>query len=70
MGLPISRRLGFSEIPVIDLDEYRSGSDTQLTVAALKQACSEVGFFYVRNHGIAPDLIYGERFGNDYVSLE
>lgn len=60
MSLPISRRLGFSEIPIIDLEALRKGDNggsAESTVNALKQACTDVGFFYVQNHGISAHLI-------------
>lgn len=53
MTIPLSRRLDFSEIPLIDL----SGEDRSATVDAIRRACSEVGFFYISNHGVEPSLI-------------
>lgn len=48
-----SRRLAFSEIPVIDVAPLLNGTqNTAGTVDELARACSEVGFFYIRNHGI------------------
>jgi isopenicillin N synthase-like dioxygenase len=59
MAIPVSRRLDFSEIPVIDLRPLIDGGAAQLeaTVAALGRACEEVGFIYVRNHGVPQDLV-------------
>ncbi|HZS84954.1 MAG TPA: 2-oxoglutarate and iron-dependent oxygenase domain-containing protein [Stellaceae bacterium] len=59
MAIPVSRRLDFSEIPVIDLGPLRDGDAAQAgrTVAALERACSDIGFLYVRNHGVARALI-------------
>ena len=59
MAIPVSRRLDFSEIPVIDLRPLIDGSATQVaaTVTALGRACEEVGFIYVRNHGVPQDLV-------------
>src|SRR6266481_3587401 len=59
MALPLSRRLDFSEIPVIDISPLVDGNAAQLerTVAALDRACSDVGFIYIRNHGVSRDLV-------------
>ena len=59
MALPLSRRLDFSEIPVIDISPLVDGNAEQLerTVAALDRACSDVGFIYIRNHGVSRDLV-------------
>ena len=54
-GIPAtSRRADFSEIPVISIAEL--GRDTRAeaaTVTAIRDACEHVGFFYVKDHGIA-----------------
>jgi isopenicillin N synthase-like dioxygenase len=57
MAIPPSRRLDFSEIPVIDLAPLVEGQDDPRTIAALGRACSDVGFIYVRNHGVSQDLV-------------
>ena len=59
MAIPVSRRLDFSEIPVIDIAPLLDGNAAQVarTAEALDQACSEVGFLYVRNHGIKRELV-------------
>ena len=46
MALPLSRRLDFSEIPVIDLAPLIDGNTAQAegTVAALGRACADIGF--------------------------
>jgi len=53
MTIPLSRRLDFSEIPLIDL----SAVDEPATVDAIRRACCEVGFFYIANHAVAPSLV-------------
>lgn len=53
------RRTAFSEIPIIDLQAL-STSDRQAKAAvglAVRRACSEVGFFYVRHHGVDPAVL-------------
>jgi len=59
MAIPVSRRLDFSEIPVIDIAPLLDGNAAQVarTAEALDQACSEVGFLYVSNHGIKRELV-------------
>ena len=58
MVLPVSRRLSFSEIPIISLKGNNSNELSYSTVEALKTACTEVGFFYVIDHGIELGLIH------------
>ena len=57
MSIPKSRRLDFTEIPVIDLASLGAGEDDPVTVAAIGQACRDVGFIYIKNHGIPQALI-------------
>src|SRR5712671_1542713 len=59
LAIPVSRRLDFSEIPVIDLAPLIDGSAPQAerTVAALGRACADIGFLYVRNHDVPRDLV-------------
>jgi isopenicillin N synthase-like dioxygenase len=51
--------VAFEEIPIIDFAPML-GSDTaakHALAAELRHACTEIGFFYIRNHGIPQDLI-------------
>ena len=57
MSIPKSRRLDFTEIPVIDLSSLVAGKEDPATVAAIGQACRDVGFIYIKNHGIPLSLI-------------
>lgn len=57
MPIPASRRLDFAEIPVIDAGKLVAGDTDPQAVAALDRACTDVGFFYVKNHGVEPRLI-------------
>lgn len=52
-----SRRLDFTEIPVIDIGPLIHQEQSEPCIDALRTACSEVGFFYVRNHQIPFSLI-------------
>ncbi|PFH54008.1 hypothetical protein AMATHDRAFT_793 [Amanita thiersii Skay4041] len=54
-----SQAIAFDSIPVIDLVDIRS-SDTntrQVLANQVRDACINVGFFYVKNHGIPEDVI-------------
>jgi isopenicillin N synthase-like dioxygenase len=58
-----SRAADFSEIPLIDLAPLYS-DDTQAKqrmAAELREACTDVGFFYVKNHRIPETLLQGVR---------
>lgn len=57
MAIPLSRRLDFSEIPQLDVGTLLDGTGSESLIDALEAACTDVGFFYVHNHGVAPDLI-------------
>ncbi|BAZ29791.1 2OG-Fe(II) oxygenase [Cylindrospermum sp. NIES-4074] len=47
------------EIPIIDLSTFTNGNATtrQTVVKQIYQACHEIGFMYLQNPGISPDLI-------------
>ena len=57
MPIPVARRLNFSEIPQIDIAALLSNDHDDTLIAALSAACADVGFFYVRGHGIPRALI-------------
>ena len=57
MAIPQSRRLDFSEIPVIDISTLVSGESDAATVEAIGSACRDVGFIYIKNHGVPITLI-------------
>ncbi len=54
MIMPAARILDFSEIPVIDIGPLVRGERQReaQVVEAIARACQEVGFMYVRNHGV------------------
>lgn len=57
MAIPQSRRLDFSEIPIIDVSTLVSGDNDTATVDAIGKACRDVGFIYIKNHGFPQSLI-------------
>lgn len=52
-----SRQTAFSEIPMIDIAALVDGSDAEGVARTIGKVCEEVGFFYVKNHGVPQDLI-------------
>ena len=52
-----SRRLDFSEVPVVDVGSLVDGEHHEPTIEAVRRACSEVGFLYVKNHGVSRHLV-------------
>ncbi len=54
-----ARLIPFSSIPVIDISALRSGDRAAMeaTAAEIGKACEEVGFFYIKNHGVPEALI-------------
>ena len=57
MTLLQSRRLDFSEIPILDVGPLIAGDHDPKLINALHQACADVGFLYVRNHGVSMALV-------------
>ncbi len=54
-----ARRLAFTEIPVIDFSAMLGNDDDAKAdlALAIDRACREIGFFYIRNHGVADAVI-------------
>lgn len=54
-----AQRVPFDKLPVIDLAPiFGEDEDARRDLAlALRRACSEVGFFYVKNHGVPQPVI-------------
>ena len=50
-------RADFRAVPVIDLSSFRVGQQIAETVTALGRAARDVGFFYVRGHGVPHQTI-------------
>ena len=46
-----------NEVPVIDIAHLRNGTDSARVGAALARAAIDVGFLYVRNHGVDTGLV-------------
>lgn len=56
-GSLASRQTAFSEIPMIDVSALIDGSDPEGVARTIGKVCEEVGFFYVKNHGVPKDLV-------------
>lgn len=54
-----SRQTAFSEIPIIDIGPLVDGSDPRGIARKIGDVCEQVGFFYVKNHGVPMDLVAG-----------
>lgn len=61
MAIPVSRRLDFSEIPQIDVGPLLVDAPDEALIDELATACTDVGFFYVRNHGVPREVTTGLR---------
>ena len=61
MIMPAARILDFSEIPVVDIGPLVRGESRREseTVNAIARACQDVGFMYVRNHGMPAAVLDG-----------
>ena len=57
MALPQSRPLDFSEIPILDIGPLVEGNHNSSLIHDLYRACADVGFLYVRNHGVPLTLV-------------
>ncbi len=52
-----SRRLDFTQIPILDIGSLVSGQSEPELISSLRAACTDVGFFYVKNHQIPLSLV-------------
>ena len=52
-----AKQTDVSEIPVIDISTLISGRGVDNVAAAIHEAATDVGFFYLSGHGIAPELM-------------
>ena len=52
-----SKKISFSEIPIIDISPLIDGSDPQKVAKELAYICENIGFLYVKNHGVDKQLI-------------
>ncbi len=57
MGYAAHREIDASVIPIIDIDPLRDGSAELRVAREIHEASRDVGFLYIRNHGIDAELI-------------
>lgn len=55
----VPRQASLDEIPIIDIGAMIDGTEEQRAKVgvALRDACTNIGFFYIRNHGVPQDVI-------------
>lgn len=54
-----AHRASFDKLPVVDIAPLLDGSDPAKVAKEINWALSNVGFMYVKNHGVDPHLISG-----------
>ena len=52
-----SKQTAFHEIPIIDVAALVDGSDPDSVARRIGESCEQVGFFYVKNHGVPSELV-------------
>jgi isopenicillin N synthase-like dioxygenase len=54
-----ARALEVSDIPMVDLAPFLTGTaeDRRRVAAEIAAACQEIGFFYIKNHGVPADAL-------------
>ena len=59
MNTTFDETLTSARVPVLDLEAHLAGAPGALETLGreLHAACTGIGFFYVRNHGVSDDLI-------------
>jgi len=57
MDFAEAKRTDVSEIPIIDISPLVTGGPSDAVAAAIHEAATNVGFFYLSGHGIAPELM-------------
>ncbi|MBP7566399.1 MAG: isopenicillin N synthase family oxygenase [Burkholderiaceae bacterium] len=53
------RRASPEEMPILDLGPWLAGAPIDALAAQFKAACTQTGFFYVKNHGVPQSVIDG-----------
>jgi len=53
------RAASAAEMPILDLKDWIAGGSIEPLVEQFKSACTNTGFFYVKNHGIPQEVVDG-----------
>ncbi len=59
VGVLGARRIPFDRIPIVDIGPM-FGTDRQAMVATarrVREVCQNIGFFYIKSHGVPDELI-------------
>lgn len=64
-----SEKVSFDEIPVVDIQKLIDGTDPDSVAKEIGYICENIGFLYVKNHGVSSELVnnfrsYAEKFFN------
>ena len=51
------RAASIDEMPILDLNDWLTGGPIEPLVEQFKAACTNTGFFYVKNHGIPQEVV-------------
>ena len=59
MTYAVSKTIEIEKIPVIDVKPLRAGTleNAHSVALEIRQAAEEIGFFYIRNHGVPESVI-------------
>ncbi|MEL7463024.1 MAG: 2OG-Fe(II) oxygenase family protein [Pseudomonadota bacterium] len=57
MAFATAKKLGHDLIPVVDIGPLRDGSDIAAVAAEIHRANTEIGFIYVKNHGVPEEAL-------------
>lgn len=52
-----SKKTNFEDIPIIDIASLVNDSDIESVAKKLRFACENIGFIYIKNHGVEQKLI-------------
>ena len=52
-----AKSTSFEQIPVVDISEIHTKDGFEKTAIELVRIARSIGFFYIKGHGISPELI-------------
>jgi len=55
--IEMPRAASATEMPILDLKDWLAGGPIEPLIAQFHAACTNMGFFYVKNHGITQDVV-------------
>lgn len=53
----ISKSTSFNEIPIVDIGPLLDGSDANSVARQIGHICENIGFLYIKNHGVPTSLV-------------